>query len=205
MQRSVRYTDKHIPADNCLDPQALNLADDYYIQPRGQTASTIPQTNTHVLALALAGMLASTLTHPLDVIRTRVVADDCKLPWRGRLRRVVTPKIKNEGRRWLTAGLAPTLVMSGLSSGLAFSMYHQLVHFVPDDDGDGTPNPEGMIFSAMLSNRLGQFLTYPLDTVRRNMMGKGKSRWTTLQTVQHLTTQDQSSHHVVVSYVVLLL
>lgn len=120
----------------------------------------------------LAGMTATAVTYPLDVIRGRIsgkVASRYNSIWS-----TVTLTVREEGIRGLYRGLTPTLLGSMPYVGIQFGTVGTLERLFPEQTGKPLTK---MLFGGCGGIMAG-LITYPNDTVRRLLQLQG-SRGTT--------------------------
>ncbi|KCV71039.1 hypothetical protein H696_01987 [Fonticula alba] len=136
-----------------------------------------------LIAGACAGITSSTMTYPLDIIRTRLsVQTD------GRYRSMwhaIAEVYKHEGGvRGLYRGLSPTLLGVAPYVAINFTTYETLRRFFAEQEALKDENhhrdpksiqPTGLqkFFSGAVAGATAQTFTYPLDLVRRRMQMMG--------------------------------
>lgn len=124
------------------------------------------------LAGAGAGMTATGLTYPLDMLRARMAVRHASLAATQSYWQASTCLIRDEGARVIWSGLRPTLLGIVPYSGLSFCLFETIKAKVLEHRGLG---PEGKLqvqerlLAGALSGLLAQSATYPLDVVRRRM------------------------------------
>jgi len=111
---------------------------------------------------AVAGTVATLLTYPLDVLRVRI-AFYPNATWRSTLA---------GGGLW--HGLAPTMAGIIPYSGTVWCVKHELHHMYPDYNDGLRPGFYAAIFLNGLAGLAGQFITYPLDVLRRRQQFYGR-------------------------------
>ncbi|KAI8473205.1 MAG: mitochondrial substrate carrier [Monoraphidium minutum] len=117
---------------------------------------------------AAAGMTATALTHPLDVVRLRLA-----LPggdYKGALD-AATRMVRGEGLLSLYRGLVPTLVGIAPYAAINFASYDlikkKLYH------GEKPQNVAANLLVGATSGTMAATACYPLDTIRRRMQMRG--------------------------------
>ena len=120
---------------------------------------------------ALAGMTATTVTHPMDVVRLRLSVDKSLKGTREALREVWL-----EGRmRALFKGYVPTMLSVSPFIALNFASFDLLKQRFPAADSLLAHSPT--LHTLTLGAAAGLFaqsVCYPLDTIRRRQQIKGK-------------------------------
>ncbi|KAK4531336.1 hypothetical protein CCYA_CCYA07G2193 [Cyanidiococcus yangmingshanensis] len=124
-----------------------------------------------VLIGGLGGILAATVTYPLDMVRARLTVQH-----RGPTERYqgilqCLREIKNrEGFRALYRGLLPSNLGIFPYVGINFAVYETLRPIMPRrNDGSGRPTAGGIILSGFVASTLAQIAAYPFDTCRVRM------------------------------------
>eukprot|EP00210_Caulerpa_lentillifera_P004134 g3940.t1 len=127
---------------------------------------TVPR---RLMSGALAGMTATTLTHPLDTVRLRLALPTH--PYSGMTNAFMTIS-RTEGPIALYKGLLPTLIGIAPYAALNFACYDLFKHYFY-----GGSNTKQNVFSNLLigavSGTFAATVCYPLDTIRRRMQMKG--------------------------------
>mmetsp|Transcript_73405 Transcript_73405/g.153213 ORF Transcript_73405/g.153213 Transcript_73405/m.153213 type:complete len:303 (-) Transcript_73405:130-1038(-) len=147
----------------------------------GQSAPTVPQ---RLVCGATAGMCASFVTHPLDVVRTRLA---------------VQPELKGivhsfstlwgEGQvAALYKGLGPTLASLGPFVAVNFASYdtikaYAFTHGVQQ-------GPVSSLLMGAGAGIIAQTACYPLDTIRRRMQLKGQNYNNTLHAMKTIISKE---------------
>ncbi|KAI9917110.1 hypothetical protein PsorP6_012310 [Peronosclerospora sorghi] len=124
------------------------------------------------LSGSLAGFTASTVTYPLDLIRTRLSGQiGNNLVYTGIIS-TFTRTLKEEGPRALFRGIGPTLFGALPYEGIKFGSYDLLTGFLPDEM-DPKVNFMGKLMCGGGAGVLATISTYPNDTVRRRLQMQG--------------------------------
>lgn len=121
---------------------------------------------------SLAGVTASLLTYPLDLVRTRVsgyIGRDA--PYSG-ITSTFLRTFREEGFRALFRGVGPTLVGAIPYEGIKFGSYDLLTQLLPRDI-DPKADFAGKIMCGGGAGMLATIFTYPNDTVRRRLQMQG--------------------------------
>ncbi|CAD7940140.1 unnamed protein product [Amoebophrya sp. A25] len=142
------------------------------------------QVTSRFLAGSLTGMVATTMTYPLDLMRAKMAAHWAAEPLYRGYGEAFAKQYADEGFRSLFRGLRPTLIGIVPYAGLSFGIYENLKTLLPDSTtsrptaaGEGeieTSLPEWQVLSLRLgagaaAGLVAQSLTYPLDITRRRM------------------------------------
>jgi solute carrier family 25 phosphate transporter 23/24/25/41 len=124
-----------------------------------------------VLIGGIGGILAATITYPLDMARARLTVQHRGPVERYRGILQCLREIKNrEGVRALYRGLLPSNLGIFPYVGINFAVYETLRPIMPRrNDGSGRPTPGGIILSGFIASTLGQIAAYPFDTCRVRM------------------------------------
>lgn len=114
-----------------------------------------------------AGMLACTLTYPLDLVRTRLAAQTTVQHYNGLFHALYTIA-KEEGARGLYRGLPPTLVGVGPNLAINFAAYETFRKLASEHD-TGIPSSLTSLVCGSSAAMVSATATYPLDLVRRRL------------------------------------
>jgi len=143
----------------------------HWISPKDKKQTTIQR----LTAGALAGMTATTLTHPLDVIRLRLAVSKELRGASDAFKSIISER----GLISLFKGYTPTLLSLAPFIGINFATFDTLKTWVYPDK----TQPTSTIVILGLGASAGLFAQtccYPLDTVRRRMQLKGTNYKNTL-------------------------
>lgn len=125
----------------------------------GSVRLTVPQ---RLLCGAAAGMTATTITHPLDVIRVRL-ATDPSLSGMGAAFRQVSLQ-----GAWFR-GWSASVLSLGPFIGINFACFDSLkAHYFPDYKVNPPPKSSTLLLGAG-AGILASSICFPLDTIRRRM------------------------------------
>lgn len=123
------------------------------------------------LSGGLSGITASTMTYPLDLVRTRLAAQTNAMYYRG-ISHTLFAICRDEGARGLYKGLGASLLVVGPNLAINFSVYETLrSHWQVK-----RPNDSSTLVSLTcggLSGIASSTLTFPLDLVRRRKQLEG--------------------------------
>ncbi|KAF3787969.1 putative envelope ADP TP carrier protein [Nymphaea thermarum] len=116
-----------------------------------------------LVAGACAGMTATLITYPLDVLRLRLAVEPgCKT-----MTQVALAMLRDEGWASFYSGLGPSLLSIAPYIAVNFCIYDKSL---PERYQS---RPESSLATALMSASLATLMCYPLDTVRRQMQMKG--------------------------------
>uniref|UniRef100_A0A5F8H8Y5 Mitochondrial coenzyme A transporter SLC25A42 n=1 Tax=Monodelphis domestica TaxID=13616 RepID=A0A5F8H8Y5_MONDO len=153
----------------------------------GETLPPCPR----LVAGALAGMTAASLTYPLDLVRARMAVTPKEMY--SNIFHVFIRMSREEGLKTLYRGFTPTILGVVPYSGLSFFTYETLKKFHHEHSGRSQPYPlERMVFGAC-AGLIGQSASYPLDVVRRRMQTagvKGQTYNNIIQTLQEIVSKE---------------
>ncbi|XP_011365032.2 mitochondrial coenzyme A transporter SLC25A42 isoform X1 [Pteropus vampyrus] len=139
----------------------------HYYGFRGEALPPWPR----LLAGALAGTTAASLTYPLDLVRARMAVTPKEMY--SNIFHVFIRISREEGLKTLYHGFTPTVLGVIPYAGLSFFTYETLKSLHREYSGHRQPYPfERMIFGAC-AGIIGQSASYPLDVVRRRMQTAG--------------------------------
>jgi len=122
-----------------------------------------------LLAGGLAGATASTLTHPLDVVRIRLAVHS---ELKGNVTHCVKDIMKTGGLRGFYKGYAPTILSLSPFIAVNFATFDSLKSFWYPDPAV-KQNKLVILGLGASAGLVAQSICYPLDTVRRRMQLKG--------------------------------
>jgi len=137
----------------------------YLYSPDQTSVSTIQRLS----AGALAGMTATSITHPLDVIRLRMSVQ----PELKGLADATMSCLKDGGARGLFKGYVPTVISLSPFIAINFACFDTLKTLVYPST-TRKKNPAIILGLGAASGIFAQTVCYPLDTVRRRMQMKGR-------------------------------
>jgi len=129
-----------------------------------------------ILCGALAGITSTTIAYPLDLLRTRLMAQTPDTPLHYRYRGIVdsfTQTVRKEGPFALWKGLSVSLVGIAPYVAINFATYETLRQKVVDRHGHHMHPLMGAACGAT-SGAFAMTCTYPFDLLRRRMMVQGR-------------------------------
>eukprot|EP00117_Sycon_ciliatum_P014595 scpid58251/ scgid4761/ Mitochondrial thiamine pyrophosphate carrier; Solute carrier family 25 member 19 len=149
---------------------------------------------TNFICGGLAGCCATLAAHPLDVMRTRLVAQ-CSRRIRvyTSLHQGVLHVWRNEGALAFYRGLSPTLLLVFPQTGLQFSIYHSLSSLWTQTLGErsvlGFPRSS---VCGMAAGMLSKLAILPLDLMKKRLQVQGfEQAWSSVgQTRQYVGALD---------------
>ncbi|KAF4122393.1 solute carrier family 25 (mitochondrial thiamine pyrophosphate transporter), member 19 [Geosmithia morbida] len=132
----------------------------------------LPDAAESFVAGASAGAMATTLTYPLDLLRTRFAAQGRKRVYTS-LHGAVGSIWRDEGFRGFFRGLAPGLSQIVPYMGIFFVTYEQLRIGLVDLD---LPWGSGDATAGVVGSVLAKTAVFPLDLVRKRIQVQGPTR-----------------------------
>uniref|UniRef100_A0A0B7B1I1 Mitochondrial thiamine pyrophosphate carrier n=1 Tax=Arion vulgaris TaxID=1028688 RepID=A0A0B7B1I1_9EUPU len=140
-----------------------------------EALTTIYRPLTHSICGGLSGCVATTIIHPVDVIRTRFVAQGEPKIYNSMLSAVQTI-LKEEGVRGFYRGLLPAVAQVGPQMGFQFGFYTAFTGLWNSSLGlwPETP-PESMqsLVCGIGSGSISKLIVYPLDVVKKRLQVQG--------------------------------
>lgn len=133
---------------------------------------SLPSTVDSFLSGAVAGAAATSVTYPLDLLRTRFAAQGTDKVYMN-LRSSVSEIARAEGVRGFFQGLAPTVGQVVPYMGLFFSAYELLRSPLADL---ALPFGSGDASAGIISGVLAKTAVFPLDLIRRRLQVQGPTR-----------------------------
>lgn len=148
-----------------------------------------------LVAGALAGAVAQTLTYPLDLVRARLSVDMAGR-YRSGILGTLVEVVREGGPRALYRGLGPSLAGIMPYVGIDFAVYDTLRPLLPKRSGSDEPAVAGKLAAGAVAGACGQTVAYPLDTVRRILQVTLTLTQSLTQTLTRTQTRTQLAGHL---------
>ncbi len=132
----------------------------------------LPPSAESFIAGATAGGMATGVTYPLDLLRTRFAAQGNERVYRN-LRHAVVQIWRDEGVRGYFRGIGPGLAQIVPYMGIFFSVYESLRLPLGQID---LPYGGGDAVAGVAASLLAKTATFPLDLVRKRIQVQGPTR-----------------------------
>lgn len=118
---------------------------------------------------AMAGVIATVATHPLDVVKTLYTVDkaDKKVSFYKGYNDIFTQIYRNEGFLAFYKGLLPSVLGVALYSGFLFMAYELINSIWGKPPWEITPNEH--FISGCIAALFAQTFSFPFDTIRKKM------------------------------------
>lgn len=148
----------------------------FYLQGLAKNRRQEHHVTARFCAGALAGATATTLTYPLDFLRTRMAVGGTSL-WRGRRYRSLAlaaeDVVRNEGVSALYTGIRPTLLGIVPNAGMSFMVFETLKPWMQREllglRSERDLPMAWRLAAGGVAGFVAQIATYPLNVVRRRM------------------------------------
>jgi solute carrier family 25 thiamine pyrophosphate transporter 19 len=165
-----------------MHEEANTVRNSMKIKPTKQPKNRFWNTFVLFLAGAGAGMTATAMTYPLDIMRTHFALQG-NVKTLNTMSSFVAHTMKNQGFRGFYSGCTPALVGITPYMGLNFAIYETLTKFTDfNDNGSGAQGSgaQGSILKKIfrkgvcgaVAGGTSKFLVYPLDTIKKQMQMK---------------------------------
>ncbi|KAF6724230.1 Mitochondrial coenzyme A transporter SLC25A42 [Oryzias melastigma] len=144
-----------------------------------------------LLAGSLAGITATMLTYPLDMVRARMAVTAKEMY--SNIMHVFVRISQEEGVRTLYRGFTPTILGVIPYAGITFFTYETLKKLHAERTKRSQPYPHERLAFGACAGLIGQSASYPLDVVRRRMQTAGvtgSSYCTILGTIREVVTKE---------------
>ncbi|XP_032071814.1 mitochondrial coenzyme A transporter SLC25A42 [Thamnophis elegans] len=150
----------------CAHEEYKQLLGSYY-GFQGKALTPLPR----FIAGSLAGITASMLTYPLDLVRARMAVTPKEMY--SNIIHVFMRISHEEGLKTLYRGFSPTILGVIPYAGLSFFTYETLKKLHADHSNGREPYPLERLAFGACAGLIGQSASYPLDVVRRRMQTAG--------------------------------
>ncbi|XP_023653686.1 mitochondrial coenzyme A transporter SLC25A42 isoform X1 [Paramormyrops kingsleyae] len=170
----------------CAHEQYKGILGSYY-GFQGKSLTPIPR----LVAGSLAGMTASMITYPLDLVRARMAVTPKEMY--GNISDVFVRIWREEGPKTLYRGFTPTILGVVPYAGLSFFTYETLKKLHAEKSGRTKPHTYERLAFGACAGLIAQSASYPLDVVRRRMQTAGvtgHSYSTILGTMHQIVTEE---------------
>ncbi|GCC35231.1 mitochondrial coenzyme A transporter SLC25A42 [Chiloscyllium punctatum] len=138
-----------------------------YCGTHGRPLPPLPR----LLAGSMAGITATTLTYPLDLVRARMAVTPKEMY--SNILHVFIRITRDEGIKTLYSGFTPTILGVIPYAGLSFFTYETLKKLHAELTERAYPYPHERLLFGACAGLIGQSASYPLDVVRRRMQTAG--------------------------------
>jgi solute carrier family 25 thiamine pyrophosphate transporter 19 len=138
----------------------------------GEKRWAVPGAAKSFVAGAVAGTAATTVTYPLDLLRTRFAAQGTEKVYEGLLSSIRDIK-RNEGLAGYFRGLGAGIGQIVPYMGLFFAFYEGLKPALADVQ---LPLSSGDAVAGITASVLSKSVVFPLDTVRKRLQVQGPTR-----------------------------
>ena len=190
----------HVPAQflsmgyGAVQFSGFHLLTELYARHIGLTKQTQPF--VYFLCGGIAGVSATIVSHPFDVVRTRLIGQgEPKLYIN--MTQAFNHILKTEGFRGLYRGLTPNLILIGPQAGAIFLTYNICKKLWIDNARDATSNIWSQSFCCgAFSGMLGKSFVYPLDSIKKRLQVQGKFIFVLSFFLKHILPQDSKWHVV---------
>nr|XP_040580457.1 mitochondrial thiamine pyrophosphate carrier 1-like isoform X1 [Lepeophtheirus salmonis] len=126
----------------------------------------------------LAGLTATVISFPFDVVRTRMVAQGLKIHTYNGIFDALNKIIRNE-RSALFRGLLPTILAQSPYAGFQFLFYKFFSSIWRDNFGVSNSSIlSGSTICGTLAGLSSKLIVFPLDTIKKQMQVSGFSSYT---------------------------
>ncbi|CCG85136.1 Mitochondrial thiamine pyrophosphate carrier 1 [Taphrina deformans PYCC 5710] len=139
---------------------------------RALCPSSWPEATHAFIAGAGAGAVATTVTYPFDLLRTRFAAQRNSGPYKS-LRKAVAEVVRTEGLRGMYRGLYASITQIVPYMGLLFGTYEPLRKGM---SGLGMPNGWDNAVAGFLAGTFSKTGVFPLDVIRKRLQVQGPTR-----------------------------
>ncbi|VDM16276.1 unnamed protein product [Hydatigera taeniaeformis] len=129
----------------------------------------------------LAGVTSATCTQPLDVLKTRFIAQGEPRVYNN-LREAITTIARKEGFNGFFRGLSPSLLLTAPQTGLNFAVYKLTIHLISLWQtrvlGHPPPDPTNAglvqsVFAGAFAGMVSKCTVYPMDVAKKRLQVQG--------------------------------
>ncbi|XP_071826350.1 mitochondrial coenzyme A transporter SLC25A42-like [Apostichopus japonicus] len=124
---------------------------------------------------SMAGVTASALTYPLDLVRARMAVTE-RTRYRGMLS-MCLHTLKHEGPKAFYQGFLPTMLGAIPYGGTSFFTYETFKKRHKEVTNNRDPTPLERLCYGAIAGLCGQTSSYPLDVIRRRMQTAGITKY----------------------------
>ena len=128
-----------------------------------------------LVAGGTAGMVACTMSYPLDLVRTRLAAQRSHVYYRG-ITHALSSIVKEEGFRGLYRGLGATLMQVAPSLAINYAAYETTRSVWLAAKNERAPSVGMSLACGSIAGLISSTATFPLDLVRRRLQLQGYTR-----------------------------
>ncbi|DAZ92567.1 TPA: hypothetical protein N0F65_012797 [Lagenidium giganteum] len=142
---------------------------------------------------AIAGVVATTVTYPLDLFRTVFASQGMPRRFQS-LRALTEHTLQTQGVHGLYSGLSPTLFQIAPYMGLSFGIYSSLNAMTAshmDLDTGGLGWALSFVGTGAVAGLVSKLAVYPLDTIKKRMQMRQVQRHVSYGVIPHYTTSWQ--------------
>lgn len=122
---------------------------------------------------SLAGLFQTSVTYPLEVVRTRLTVGVAHGAEYSGIWDCFKSTVKHEGIRGLYKGLSPTMLTGSPYVGMQMASFTVLMRMASDSKFFGTQETIQSACCGALAGMMAQTITYPGDTIRKRMQTDG--------------------------------
>ncbi|KAK6171443.1 hypothetical protein SNE40_019632 [Patella caerulea] len=129
----------------------------------------------HTVCGGLSGCLASLCIHPVDVLRTRFIAQGEPKVYTS-IYDAIGKIYKHEGIRGFYKGLVPAITQVGPQMGLQFGLYAlclEIISMIKDTPSTSMPGATESLFSGTAAGVVAKLIIYPFDIVKKRLQIQG--------------------------------
>nr|CDS28925.1 expressed protein [Hymenolepis microstoma] len=130
----------------------------------------------------LAGVTAATFTQPLDVLKTRFIAQGEPRIYNN-IREAIVSIAQKEGFQGFFRGLSPSILLTAPQTGLNFAVYKFTVHLIelwhtrvlkqPPIDPSADVSMARSVTAGSVAGMVSKCLVYPMDVAKKRLQVQG--------------------------------